>query len=276
MAFWKQNGWKLTVAAAVLALAGGWAWAWQRIGRSVDRAAEDQIYRGFVCRGAYYARCSEKALAAYTAETSPGEAARGEAVGTVQLQTPAGTLEKTAYVCTLAAYSGEYPPLLMLERDGSFPVYELTGFQSLDGSPSAAAVCSAYGIGGADDLAAVTVTETDGTVIGEMTGQADLAEFYRKLAALGEDLGEAGTAQAYYDVFIEKYGDAAGVSLKDGKIEFSGEEAEKKANALWAEGVCLVTVRLKNGLQLRELVYSPVPAVFAVYGSYRLTEPFFR
>ena len=103
MAFWKQNGWKLTVAAAVLALAGGWAWAWQRIGRSVDRAAEDQIYRGFVCRGAYYARCSEKALAAYTAETSPGEAARGEAVGTVQLQTTGAPLRRRCAAPTASA-----------------------------------------------------------------------------------------------------------------------------------------------------------------------------
>lgn len=273
MSFLKQHGGKLAVLALILLLLGGWMLLWHRIGSAVDSAAEESYYAGFVCNGAYYARCDAAALKCYTDESAPDASARGASVGNVQFETPAGTVSCEAFVCTLAAGT-DHPPLLMLARAGD-PVYELDGFAALDDSPSISAVCDAYGIASAADIASVQIAEGDGTPIDEITAPDDLAAFYEKLAALGDDLGEAGMAQAYYDVYIEKYGESAGISLENGEIQFADEETHDKAIALWSEGVCLVSVRLKNGLQLRDMVYAPVPQVFAVYGAYRLTVPFF-
>ena len=48
-----------------------------------------------------------------------------------------------------------------------------------------------------------------------------------------------------------------------------------QAMEFWSGGMCLVTVRLKSGLQLRDAVYAPVPGVFSLYGDYEITVPFF-
>jgi hypothetical protein len=269
----KKHGFKLLMLLLILAFAGGWALIWKRIGDAMDSAAEDQAYTGFLYDGAYYTRCSAEVLARYTDQTAPDASCRGESVGDVEFETEAGTLYCEAYSCTLVP-EHEPPALLMLDRPGD-PVYELSGFQSLDDAPSAAAVCAAYGIASADDLSSVRITEGDGTPIDEITAADDLAAFYAKLTALGEDIGRAGMAQAYYDVYLEKYGESGGISLENGEIRFADKETETQAMALWSEGLCLVTIRLKSGLQLRDLVYAPVPKAFAVYGSYRLTEPFF-
>ena len=45
--------------------------------------------------------------------------------------------------------------------------------------------------------------------------------------------------------------------------------------AYWNTDARMVTIRLKNGLLMRDCLYMPVPGIFAVYGNYRLTEPFF-
>lgn len=269
----KKHGFKLLVILLIAAFAASWALIWKRIGDAMDTAAEDEVYAGFLLDGAYYTRCTAAALASYTDQAAPDATFRGESVGDVAFETEAGTLYCEAYLCTLVP-EHEPPALLMLDRPGD-PVYELSGFQSLGDAPSAADVCAAYGIASADDLSSVRITEADGTPIDEITGADDLAAFYEKLTALGEDIGQAGTAQAYYDVYLEKYGESDGISLENGEIQFADEDTEQKAMALWSEGLCLVTVRLKSGLQLRDLVYAPVPRVFAVYGSYRLTEAFF-
>ena len=43
----------------------------------------------------------------------------------------------------------------------------------------------------------------------------------------------------------------------------------------WTKDLRLVTIKLTNGLQLRDCIYAPVPGTFSIYGDYKITEPFF-
>ena len=43
----------------------------------------------------------------------------------------------------------------------------------------------------------------------------------------------------------------------------------------WTKDLRLVTIKLKNGYQLRDCIYAPVPGTFSVYGDYKITEPLF-
>ena len=81
--------------------------------------------------------------------------------------------------------------------------------------------------------------------------------------------------QAYYDAYVQQYPDSQGVTLENGALQFADDDSKQRAMTLWSDGMCLVSISLKNGLHLRELVYAPVPGFFAVYGIYRLTSPFF-
>ena len=49
----------------------------------------------------------------------------------------------------------------------------------------------------------------------------------------------------------------------------------QEAMEYWTQDLRLVTITLKNGLQLRDCIYAPVPGTFSVYGDYKITEPFF-
>ena len=274
MSLFRKYRKEILIAAAVLLFAGFWIFFWHRISGSMRSAQSDAALSGFTFSGAHYTRLTDSELTAYT--DAPADAALcGEKLGTVPVQTADDTVICDLFACKdmpreIAA------PAVLLAYDGLYLPYELSGFTALDQAPSAAAVCAAYGITGAESIRSVEITEADGTPVDTMTEKDDLQAFYEKLAALGDDIGAEGQMQAYLDVYRAAYPDDDRVQLVDGVLQYADDESEQQAMQLWADGACLVTIRLTNGLQLRNLLYAPVPALFAVYGIYRLNTPFFQ
>ena len=65
------------------------------------------------------------------------------------------------------------------------------------------------------------------------------------------------------------------LTIKGGRLKAKDDASFAAAAEFWNRDVRLVTIRLKNGLLMRNCMYMPVPGVFAVYGNYRVTVPFF-
>ena len=63
--------------------------------------------------------------------------------------------------------------------------------------------------------------------------------------------------------------------MEEDTVKAVSDEVYQEAMEYWTEGLRLVTIRVKNGYQLRGCVYAPVPAVFSVYGEYKITDAFF-
>ena len=261
--------WPGIAAAVLLALAAaGWVYVWNRISRSVHDAEYAAAFSAFSWHGTDYARVSQEELQDHFSQARTPEGIAGEQLDEIAFPTSRGTEN-----CTL--YAAGYPdgvdgvyPLTVLHTGAGWFAYEVTGFESLGSSPSASAVCGAFGLTDAGMIESVTIKDAADGSMAELTRSADLEAFFGKLTALGDDIGSEGEAKAYYDAYVSEYGEDAGVKLADGKVQFETEEANERATALWAEGVRLVTIRLRNGFRLRDLVYAPVPQLFTVYGCY--------
>ena len=70
--------------------------------------------------------------------------------------------------------------------------------------------------------------------------------------------------------------DRDALTIENGTIEAADDAVYQQAMELWGTGMCRVTMKLKNGFRLADMVYAPVPEVFQVYGYYAITEPFFE
>lgn len=272
MVFLKKYGAGIAAAAAVLLIAAGWIIAWRRIGNAMHDAEYAEAFSSFTYDGVYYSRVTDSELSARYGEQRTPEGIAGDRLGSVPFVTPRGTENGTLYaVGTADVTDGRYP-LTVLQCGAGWFAYELSGFVSLGESPSISEVCGAYGLTEPESIVSVSIADADGSFLAELTDSASIRAFYEKLIRLGDDIGEEGQARAYYEAYIDKYGEDDGVTFADGSVQFANEEARTRAMTLWAEGVRLVTIRLINGFWLRDLVYAPVPGIFSVYGNYRFED----
>ncbi len=252
-----------------------WVLAWRLVGRRMEQAMTDTQYTHFTHADAIYARCTaELAEEAYDLKLTGTAADCGRALGKVQFTVDGVTVHCEAFAPKTEQHPIAEPVLLVQRGEDVFP-YELVGFTALSEQPSVTEVCAAYGIASAADILSVTVYDADGAILRQLAKE-DLPAFYRKLTALGEDMGAEGQAQAYYDAYTEKYGKSDALTIQNGTIEAADDETYRQAMELWGTGMCRVTMQLANGFRLADMVYAPVPEVFQVYGYYTITEPFFE
>lgn len=270
----KQMFWILCAVGFVLLL---WIFVWQRVGKELDHAGVNAYYSRFTHDGAIYAAFDPDFIAETYGLTLTGtDADRGTSLGKAQFSVDGVTVDCPLYRVKALEEQSLADGVVLVERDGRYDTYELVGFTALSESPSITAVCQAYGIGSGADLQSVTVYDADGTVMEQITDAAELTAFYEKFAALGEDMGAAGQSRAYYDAYVEKYGESDAITLQDGVIETADDATYEQAMAFWGAGMCTVTIRTTRGLRLGDMVYAPVPGVFQAYGYYGITEPFFE
>ena len=263
----------LAVTAVVVA---GWFLIWRHLGRQVEKAAYESAFDQLIFDGAYYHRCELETVQDYLPEVQEiGEALRGEQLGTLNFPAEEGTVKCPLYACKPLTDAGKMNAVILLERDAGFVPYELAGFRYLDESPSIWAVCSSYGIGRASDLESVTVTDPETGKSETITDEKALSDFFDKFVKLGEDLGQAGTAKAYYAAYTAEFGESDDMVLEDDTVKAANDEINEKALAFWTKDVRRVTIRMKNGYVLRDCIYAPVPKIFSIYGDYAITEPFF-
>lgn len=275
-AFFQKNKVIFILLGVFILIAAGWLLLWSRLGRTMEQAAYEANYEQLVYSGAYYHQCDLGVVQEYLADvTAIDDALCGEELGTLSFPSESGTANCPLYACKPLTDAGKKNALVLLKRESGLVPYELIGFQYLDDDPSIWAVCASYGLGRASDLESVTVTDADGSNSETITDAEQLSAFYDKFVKLGEDLGAAGQAQAYYDAYTAKFGETGTVYLEDNTVKAVNDAAYQEAMDYWTEGMRLVTIRAKNGYQLRGCVYAPVPAVFSVYGDYAVTEPFF-
>ncbi len=254
----------------------GWIILWQRIGKELDEAEHDAAFSTFTLNEAIYAACTDAVMTEYLKEPLQFTAEDcGSVLEEVSFDTAQGTVIGTVYRLRQLEDAGLKDAFLLVQRGERYYGYELVGFSSLQDSPSITAVCDAYEIGSAADLQSITITDADATIVETITDAAALEDFYNKLITLGEDIGAEGQAQAYYDAYIQKYGVSDAISVNGDTVETADDDTYLKAMDLWSNGMCTVSIRLKNGLCLRNLVYAPVPKVFNVYGYYTITDLFF-
>ena len=266
----------LLIAVLFLLLAAVWYGIWNRLGSVLGRSRDQAAFNTFTYEGAYYAKCDLAALRCYLPDAAQIDGSLcGEELGALTIPTKQGEQHCPLYAEKDFPEADPAYPLLVLAHDGTYSVYECAGFASLDESPSVYAVCAAYGIGAGSSIAEVRVSDSDGTLISAITGQDDLERFFQGLLKLGDDIGEEGLANAYRDAYTEACGDDGKVTVENGRVRTADDETYQKAMKLWSEGICTVDIRLQNGLQLRGAVYAPVPAVFSLYGDYRITVPLF-
>ncbi|MBE6846532.1 MAG: hypothetical protein E7503_00145 [Ruminococcus sp.] len=263
------------IAAVLLLMLLAWVLAWRFVGRRMEQAMTDTQYTHFIYEDAIYARCTAQLAAeSYGLKLNGTAADCGTALGKVQFTVDGVTVHCEAFAPQTEPHPIAEPVLLVQRGDEVFP-YELVGFTALSEQPSITEVCAAYGIASAEDILSVTVYDADGAILRQLA-EEELPLFYRRLIALGEDMGADGQAQAYYDAYIEKYGEGDALTIENGTIEAADDAAYQQAMELWGTGMCRVTMKLKNGFRLADMVYAPVPEVFQVYGYYAITEPFFE
>ncbi len=265
----------IIVSVMIIATVLLWVIAWKIVGDRMEQTAEDMQYTHFTYNGMIYARCSDAANI-YKLELTGNMDDCGESIGTVQFTVDGVTIHKEAYRVKEKECNTLAEPVLLVPHDAKCVPYELVGFTALNDSPSITAVCEAYGIQSAEDIVSVTVYDADGSVVQSITAVDAMKSFYEKLIALGEDIGAAGQSQAYYDAYVNKYGASDAITLKDNTINTADNETYQQAMELWGAGMCTVTMQLKNGLRIADMIYAPVPKVFQVYGYYAITEPFFE
>ncbi len=269
----KEHKGIIIVVALVLLLAGGWYYMWSRIAANMTLANYETGYEQFTFEGAHYLLCDSASLRSYLPDAAAAdESLCGERIGEMSFPSSAGTVSCPLYACK--AFGDAAPcPLVIAERSGQYAAYELAGFASLDESPSAADVCAAYGIAGAETIEQIEVRDADGTLLEVITDAEALGDFCGKLTKLGADIGEAGLAKAYYDAYSAEYGETGKLTLAEGVIQYADDESYQQAMEFWCRGMCLMTIKLKSGLQLKNAVYAPVPGVFSLYGDYAFTDP---
>lgn len=269
------SGKTVCIAAVLLLMLLAWVLAWRFVGKRMEQAMTDTQYTHFIYEDAIYARCTAQlAEESYDLKLNGTAADCGTALGKVQFTVDGVTVHCEAFAPQTEPHPIAEPVLLVQRGDEVFP-YELVGFTALSEQPSITEVCAAYGIASAEDILSVTVYDADGAILRQLA-EEELPLFYRRLIALGEDMGADGQAQAYYDAYIEKYGEGDALTIENGTIEAADDAAYQQAMELWGTGMCRVTMKLKNGFRLADMVYAPVPEVFQVYGYYAITEPFFE
>lgn len=265
------------ICCCVLLIVLLWIFVWQRVGKELADAGQNAYYTGFTHNGAIYALCDTDFIKETYDLTLTGTSADcGSSLERAQFEVDGVTVYCPLYRVKALEQQSLADAVVLVERDDVYYTYELAGFTALNQSPSVTAVCRAYGIGSGSDLKSVAVYDADGAMIQNLTDAEELAVFYEKFAALGEDIGAAGQSQAYYDAYVAKYGESDALSLADGMITTADDETYEQAMSLWGTGMCTVTITMKNGLRLADMVYAPVPQVFQVYGYYAITEPFFE
>lgn len=277
--FLQKNKGVILVCAAVLLFAGGWLALWDRIGSSLDEAGYAASFDTVTFAGAYYTVCSDAVLAEYIGESAEN-GIRSEWIGAAfdadaAVDTPAGTVHCKAYHCKPLTDAGKRDGIIFLDRSGTLYAYELMDFISLGDAPSIAEVCAAYGIGSAADIAAVDVCDADGTLLDSITDADAAAQFYTKFTALGDALTKEETAAHYVAAYEAEYGKSDDVTVKDGAVSTANDAVYQQAMTLWSTGLCLVQIRLQNGLQIRNTVYSPGAGLYTVRAVYALETPFF-
>lgn len=276
-AFWNKYKKLLIGLAAALSLAGGWLLLWHRVGTQVEHAAYRSAFESLVYDGAYYKECTLETVQDYVPEAKAvGEALCGTALGSLQFPSESGTVTCPLYACKALEDAGKEKAIVLLKKEEEYLAYELSGFQYLDGEPSVWAVCASYGIGKAADIESLTLADADGNVQETITDADAVSDFYDKFIKLGECLTDEELSQAYLDAYIAEFGDDGKMQIQNGKLEATDQEAFDAAAAYWHRDVLSVTIRLRNGLMMRDCLYAPTPGIFAVYGNYKLTEPFFE
>ena len=274
--FLKKHFVLLIVLAVFLLIAAGWLFMWNRIGNQVSRAAYRSVYDSLTFDGAYYTKCDEKTVQAYLPDVNAVTSALcGEQLGTLSFPSEEGTVSCPLYACKPLQDAGKKNAIVLLEQKDGISAYELSGFQYLDQQTSIWAVCASYGIAYPEDLEAVIVKDQDGNLLETITDREQLTAFNDKFLKLGEDIGQAGVAQAYYDAYTAEFGQTDQIWLEDGTVKADNDTVYQEAMQFWTKDLRLVTIKLKNGYQLRDCIYAPVPGTFSVYGDYKITEPFF-
>ena len=275
-AFLKKHFGILIILAVFLLIAGIWLIMWNRISNQIDKAAYSSVYETLSFEGAYYAMCDLETVRAYVPEAAEiSQALCGEQLGALSFPSEEGTVTCPLYACKPLQDAGKKNALLLLERPEGISAYELSGFQYLDSQTSIWAVCASYGIAYPEDLESVIIRDQDGKVLETITDRGALTAFNEKFLKLGEDIGQEGVAQAYYDSYTAEFGETGKIWLEDGTVKADNDEVYQEAMKFWTKDLRLVTIRMKNGYQLRDCIYAPVPGTFSVYGDYRITEPFF-
>ena len=275
-AFLKKHLGMIIILAAFLLFVIGWLLIWGRVGKQMTQAAYRSVYETFSFDGAHYVQCDLQTVQAYLPDTDAvTEALCGEQLGELSFPSETGTVTCPLYACKALQDAGKKNAIVLLKQQDGIRTYELTGFQYLDKQTSIWAVCASYGIGYPDDIESVTVRDQDGSLLETITDKQTLSAFFDKLLKLGEDIGQEGIAQAYYDAYAEKFGRTDQVWLEDGTVKAKNDTVYQEAMEYWTQDMRLVTIVLKNGLQLRDCIYAPVPGTFSVYGDYKITEPFF-
>lgn len=275
-AFWKEH-WKFLLGMTLLLLfIGAWLLIWHRVGHQVEQAAYRSVYDTLTFDGAYYKKCELETVQDYVPEAEAiGESLCGEELGMLQFPSEDGTAECPLYACKALEEAGKARGIVLLKGQEGYLAYELSGFKYLDESPSVWAVCASYGIGKAEDIESLSISDADGDPLETVTDSAALKAFFDRFVRLGECLTDEALAKAYYDSYTEKFGDDGKLEIKDGRLLAKNDEDLAAAAEYWNTGARIVTIRLKNGLIMRDCLYMPVPGIFAVYGNYQLTEPFF-
>ena len=144
----------------LLALAAaGWVYVWNRISRSVHDAEYAVAFSAFSWHGTDYARVSQEELQDHFSQARTPKGIAGEQLDEIAFPTSRGTEN-----CTL--YAAGYPdgvdgvyPLTVLHTGAGWFAYEVTGFESLGSSPSASAVCGAFGLTDAGMIESVTIKD---------------------------------------------------------------------------------------------------------------------
>lgn len=263
----------LIIFVLLLGVGGGWYLLWQKVQRSVEDAEFEAQISYFDAGGAHYQRLDAEGLAAYLPDAGEITAKNcGLPLGTQALSVSAGTLTANAYVLADYAYTGVNVPVRVLEIAGRYYAYELVGFSALDGMPTIGAVCEAYGIGSAADIAEITETVADTKEVREITDAGAIQAYYEKIAALSEPLTNAQTAQIYYDVYTAEYGETDKLEIADDTVNALDDETYEKAMSLWGEGMYTADISLKNGLKLRGCICAPKTGIFSVYANYRMAD----
>ncbi len=275
-AFLKKNLGIIIILAVFLLFAGFWFLFWDRISNQVTNAAYRSVFDTFSFEGAYYVRCDLQTVQAYLPETDAVTAELfGKQLGELNFPTELGTETCPLYACKPMQDAGKKNAVVLLEKSDGISAYELSGFEYLDEQTSIWAVCASYGISYAEDIESVTVKSKEGELLETITDSGALSDFVEKLLKLGDDIGEAGISEAYYNAYTEEFGETGQIWLEDDTVKAENDDVYNEAMDFWTKDLRLVTISLKNGYQLRDCIYAPIPGTFSIYGDYAITEPFF-
>ncbi|MCQ2417348.1 MAG: hypothetical protein MJ071_06015 [Oscillospiraceae bacterium] len=273
----KVNKKGLIVIAAVFLLAVGWYIIWDIIRVRVQDAAYESVYDALTFDGAYYQKCNLETVQYYLEEVQTlDESLCGTQLGELSFPTKAGQAQYPVFACSPMEQNDMANALLIMEREGQYVPYELTGFQYLDSNPDIWAVCASYGIGAAKDFAEVVVKDQDGIILQSITEEEALSQFFDRFVKLGDSMTDEAQAQAYYDAYVDAFGESENLYIENGQVQAKTDEIYQEAYEFWVKDMRLVDLKLTNGLQIRGCIYLPVPKIFSVYGDYAVTESFFE